>query len=282
MLLVPNVVREHRRIVTSITAKSYRMLLTSGLAMHSLFKIRSIMISPICARISHAFVSAALTACNGWRFTGSHRASHFDSAVPVNTANSQIIKNALKNYARLAKLGVLAALVLAPFSAVNTVVAYPESSPQFPVDRWDPGWTERDIWRPGMMGPGQRNRMTRHLTFMNEGVPPEYRGKLNPLAPTGNVIQSGGMLYQQQCAVCHGAEGMGDGDAAYSVNPSPALLAYMIQRPQSVDEYLMWSISEGGKAFGTAMPVFKGKLSQEKIWKIITFMRAGFPSLENN
>ena len=240
------------------------------------------MISPIWARISHAFVSAALSACNGWRFTGSLRANHFAPVapiVPANPANNQIIKNALKTYA---KLGVLAALVVAPFSAMNTVVAYPESSPQFPVDRWDPGWTERDIWSPGMMGPGQRTRMTRHLTFINEGVPPEYRGKQNLLAPTASVVRAGGMLYQQQCAACHGAEGMGDGDAANSVNPSPALLAYMIQRPQSVDEYLMWSISEGGKAFGTAMPVFKGKLSEENIWKIITFMRAGFPSLENN
>jgi len=53
----------------------------------------------------------------------------------------------------------------------------------------------------------------------------------------------------------------------------------MIQMPMSVDEYMMWSISEGGKAFGTAMPAFKDTLSEEEIWKIVIFMRAGFPSL---
>lgn len=62
-----------------------------------------------------------------------------------------------------------------------------------------------------------------------------------------------------------------------SLLPSPALLAYMIQRPIAVDEYLLWSISEGGKQFDTAMPAFKGTLSREEIWKVIAFMRAGFP-----
>ena len=112
---------------------------------------------------------------------------------------------------------------------------------------------------------------------MNVGVPPEYRGQLNPLATTRSVVKEGSMLYQKQCAVCHGAEGMGDGEAANGLNPSPALLAYMVQRPQSVDEYMMWTISAGGKAFGTPMPAFKDMLSKEDIWKIVTFMRAGFP-----
>jgi len=121
--------------------------------------------------------------------------------------------------------------------------------------------------------------MARHWTFMHGSIPPEYLGKRNPLKPTRNVVLAGSELYQQQCAVCHGAQGMGDGDAAKDLNPSPALLAYMIQMPMSVDEYMMWSIAEGGKAFGTAMPAFKETLSEEEIWKIVTFMRAGFPSL---
>ena len=189
------------------------------------------------------------------------------------------MKKGWERFFKLTGFGVLAVLVFAPLSAVNTVVAHTDPTPQFPVDRWNPDWTDPDRWEPGMMEPGHRQRMTRHSTFMNEGVPSEYRGQLNPFAPTHSVVQAGGTLYQQQCAVCHGAEGMGDGEAANSVNPSPALLAYMIQRPQSVDEYLMWTISEGGKAFGTAMPVFKDTLSEEEIWKIITFMRAGFPPL---
>lgn len=238
--------------------------------------------SPTWTRIC-AFVSVAPTACHGSRHSAaSNRVSDPGSVVPVTVPTNQCMKNAPKKFAKLKTLSLLALLVFAPFGAVNKVAAYPESFPQFPVDRWDPEWTQRDLWGPDMMERGNRERITRHWTFMTEGVPSAYRGKANPLPSTSSVIQAGGTLYQQQCAGCHGAEGMGDGEATNSVNPSPALLAYMIQRPQSVDEYLMWSISEGGKPFGTPMPVFRGTLSEEDIWKIITFMRAGFPPLEEN
>jgi len=45
----------------------------------------------------------------------------------------------------------------------------------------------------------------------------------------------------------------------------------------SGDEYLLWTISEGGERFGTDMPAFEDKLGEEDIWKIIAYMRAGFP-----
>ncbi len=136
----------------------------------------------------------------------------------------------------------------------------------------------RSMWGHGMMGPGQRQRMQRHWTFMHSGVPAEYRGARSPLALTVDVVQAGGALYQKQCAACHGTRGMGDGEEGNDLSPSPALLAHLIQMPMSVDEYLMWSIAEGGKAFGTAMPAFKDTLSQEERWKIIAYMRAGFPA----
>ena len=117
---------------------------------------------------------------------------------------------------------------------------------------------------------------------MHSGVPPEYRGQRNPLVMTPDVVREGGALYATQCDDCHGAQGMGDGEAAKSLNPSPALLAYMIQAPMSVDEYLLWSISEGGQQFETDMPAFKGTLSTEEIWKIIAFMRSGFPPVAGN
>jgi mono/diheme cytochrome c family protein len=45
----------------------------------------------------------------------------------------------------------------------------------------------------------------------------------------------------------------------------------------AVDEYLLWTISEGGKPFDTDMPAFKDVLTPEEIWQVIAFMRAGFP-----
>jgi mono/diheme cytochrome c family protein len=86
------------------------------------------------------------------------------------------------------------------------------------------------------------------------------------------------MLYADNCALCHGPTGMGDGEAGRALNPSPALLAYMINMPMAVDEYLLWTISEGGEPLGTDMPAFKDVLTTEEIWNVIAFMRAGFPN----
>ena len=68
---------------------------------------------------------------------------------------------------------------------------------------------------------------------------------------------------------------MGDGEVAMALDPSPALLACMIQMPRSVDEQLMRTISEGGKAFGTAMSEFKDTPTAEGIRKVIACMRSG-------
>lgn len=128
------------------------------------------------------------------------------------------------------------------------------------------------------MPPGMRARLLRQYTFMNYGVQPEYQGAKSTISNGKETIAAGAIVYAQRCATCHGRQGLGDGDSARSLLPSPALLAYMIQRPIAVDEYLLWSISEGGRQFDTEMPAFKGTLSREEIWKVIAFMRAGFPA----
>jgi len=170
----------------------------------------------------------------------------------------------------------VAIVVMSAIFPVDFVTGQTQLASSGYEDRWDPGRTERDNWGTGMMEPLQ-HRMERHWTFMLSGVPSKYRGQYNPLSQTPEVILAGSEIYKKKCAVCHGALGLGNGVMANSLNPSPALLAYMIQTPMSVDEYLIWSISEGGKEFGTAMPAFKDTLSEKEIWEIVTYMRAGFP-----
>ena len=188
------------------------------------------------------------------------------------------MKDVSKDLRTVAGCSVFAMLVAFSVVAINTVNAQPPSGPPCCVDRWDPDWTERDMWEPGRMDPGHRQRMARHWAFMHGAIPSEYRGRFNPLSPTQGVVEEGGKLYQKRCSLCHGTDGMGNREAANNLSPSPALLAYMVQMPMSVDEYLLWSIAEGGERFNTAMPAFKGRLSEKDIWRIITFMRAGFPT----
>jgi len=150
-----------------------------------------------------------------------------------------------------------------------------------PTDFWSPGWMNRGMWRGGRGANSDvRARMRRHWTFMHYGIPAEYRGAKSPLEPTDADTEKGGALYAENCARCHGDEGFGDGVAAKSLTPSPALLAYLIQRPRhSGDEYLLWTISEGGQQFETDMPAFKETLSRDEVWRIVAYMRAGFPEV---
>jgi mono/diheme cytochrome c family protein len=136
----------------------------------------------------------------------------------------------------------------------------------------------RELWGPDRMLKGMEVRMKRHNTFMLKGVPEAYRTQHAMLPPTLGTIGESKDLYDRNCSTCHGADGMGDGDHANASSPSPALLAYTVHRPISLDEYLLWSVPEGGAAFGSNMPAFKDKLTPDEIWKVVTYMRAGFPS----
>lgn len=148
------------------------------------------------------------------------------------------------------------------------------------ADIWDPLGSDREYWTPELFDKAHEKRLRRHWTFTQNGVPEPYRGLVNPLGLTPTVVQAGSIVYKNWCADCHGETGMGDGVFALSLRPSPALLAFLIQVPMAVDEYLVWSISEGGSAFGTDMPEFSELLSIEEIWAVISYMRAGFPTVE--
>jgi mono/diheme cytochrome c family protein len=143
-------------------------------------------------------------------------------------------------------------------------------------------WRDSDSWRRNatfadQMGPDQRSRLVRHRTYMIEGVPERYQGAASPVGDSRNAITAGAALYTQHCAACHGNKGRGDGDAGRTLKPTPALKTYISRRPWAADEYLLWSVAEGGVEFGSTMPAFRGQLTQQQMWQIIAYMRAGFP-----
>jgi len=81
------------------------------------------------------------------------------------------------------------------------------------------------------------------------------------------------VLFQANCSSCHGLTGEGDGTAAAGLEPKPENLA----RNQSAlsDAYLFWRISEGGliDPFNSLMPTWKGLMSDEKIWQVVSYLR---------
>ncbi len=117
--------------------------------------------------------------------------------------------------------------------------------------------------------------------YRREGLPAPYRGRTNPYQPTVPSVLKGADLYNARCASCHGLMGFGNGQAGGKLNPRPADLAWSLSGPNAKDDFLFWTIAEGGAQFGSNMPAFKKPdLSDGQIWEIITYMRAAFEGRE--
>jgi mono/diheme cytochrome c family protein len=176
---------------------------------------------------------------------------------------------------------VVAAGVLAAAGVALSQSAPPQSTPPRGFDYWQPDWMVRELWGPGRMPKSMMVRLLRHTTYINLGVPEPYAGAKSTVETNAQTLTAGGALYAKHCVQCHGADGTGGGEGSLALSPSPALLAYMIQRPVAVDEYLLWSIADGGTQFGSEMPAYKDRLSRDEIWRIVAYMRAGFTTKQD-
>ena len=104
--------------------------------------------------------------------------------------------------------------------------------------------------------------------------PEEFRGMTNPMQGSAESAAKGKAIFEADCASCHGQEARGDGLAGASLDPKPTDLA-SVQNGLS-DGYLYWRISEGGAfaPFSSSMPAWRGLLSEDHIWKVITYLRS--------
>jgi mono/diheme cytochrome c family protein len=98
-------------------------------------------------------------------------------------------------------------------------------------------------------------------------VPAKYAGKTNPFGP--EAAGEGAKIFKTDCETCHGPQGHGDGPAGAALDPGPKDLSEL--QKVAGDDYLFWRISEGKE--GTSMVAWKGILTEEQIWQVISFIR---------
>ena len=117
------------------------------------------------------------------------------------------------------------------------------------------------------MDPGM---MDRHMV----PIPETYAPLTSPIAADSDSLARGQVVYEANCAVCHGSDGWGNGPAASSLIPPPAPLAHTA--PMLSDAYLFYRVSEGGgiEPFNSAMPAWKAKLSETQRWDVINYVRS--------
>ncbi len=100
-------------------------------------------------------------------------------------------------------------------------------------------------------------------------APTEADTLVNPLEHIEEVIEKGQQIYNNQCTMCHGETGKGDGPAGIALDPSPEDLNSEEIQDQS-DGAIFWKIREGRGP----MPGFNKSLDEEKLWSIVHYIRA--------
>lgn len=82
---------------------------------------------------------------------------------------------------------------------------------------------------------------------------------------------AGKLIYAQQCVVCHGVTGKGDGPSGKTLNPKPADFATL----KADDSEWFKATKLGSKAIGKppGMDGFASKLSDAQIHDVVAFVR---------
>ncbi|MGI8690151.1 MAG: copper resistance protein CopC [Thermomicrobiales bacterium] len=92
-------------------------------------------------------------------------------------------------------------------------------------------------------------------------------GRADPLPATQNILMQGGVLYAQNCAVCHGASDTGIG------KPGTQLTAATSQRYTDGDLY--WLLTNGVP--GKGIPPYNTRLSPTERWQVVRYLRSILP-----
>ncbi|HEV2335176.1 MAG TPA: copper homeostasis membrane protein CopD, partial [Stellaceae bacterium] len=105
--------------------------------------------------------------------------------------------------------------------------------------------------------------------YVVEAYPTSYIH--SPIRYGALSVARGQPLYAENCALCHGPYGFGDGPAAAGLPIKPADLTgeHLFHHGEGT---LFWWVGHG--IAGTPMPAFADRLSANQIWDVLNFLRA--------
>jgi mono/diheme cytochrome c family protein len=112
-------------------------------------------------------------------------------------------------------------------------------------------------------------------------APQEYLDMENPIDEDDvdeEFLDKNRRVYKSKCSKCHGAEGDGEGSAAEDIEIKPTAFNVPGYLEDKSDGQLFWVILYGSE--GTEMEGFgpdsDAGLSEEKLWELVSYMRAKF------
>jgi mono/diheme cytochrome c family protein len=88
--------------------------------------------------------------------------------------------------------------------------------------------------------------------------------------------RQGKALFVKYCAVCHGAEGKGDGFNAFNLDPHPRDLSDKQYMSAFTEERLYQTIELGGRGMNKSpsMPSWGGRLNRQEIRYVIAYVQS--------
>jgi len=89
----------------------------------------------------------------------------------------------------------------------------------------------------------------------------------------GQNSTNGRDVFRTRCAMCHGAEGRGDGPAGAAFNPRPTNLTTRVQRIALTDSAVAAVITAGRRA----MPAFGRMLTKPQVDSVVAYMKTLSP-----
>lgn len=123
-----------------------------------------------------------------------------------------------------------------------------------------------------LLAPGMTTTLARRIlaaAFVLSSLAAFADEKGNPAA--------GMSIFTQNCVICHGPEGHGDGPASAGLNPKPA---NFWERVDSTEEKQVRVVTNGGASekLSPIMPSFEDSLSPQQIRDVVAYVRERFPA----
>lgn len=99
-------------------------------------------------------------------------------------------------------------------------------------------------------------------------VPAEYKAMKNPVKADAESLEIGKMLYNKNCASCHGKAGLGDGPKARMLETHAGDFSGKFYQDQTDGEHFYKT-----KVGRDEMPAYDKKIADEDIWHMVNYMR---------
>ena len=100
-------------------------------------------------------------------------------------------------------------------------------------------------------------------------APDDARKVKNPVPVTPESLAAGAQTFKDNCMLCHGEKGMGDGPGAKTIKVKPANFTDAKLLALETDGSLFWKMSNGRGP----MPSWKDDLSETERWQLVNYIR---------